>query len=159
MKYSPMKHRIMLLALTAIVAFFPGTARAGETAATTITFAILGKTTFSNTPPPKFPAELRKLEGKRVRISGFASPYDNPEKLTKMLLSNSPGGCFFCSPSSVNAVVFVRRIPADKPLKNIDDMVEVEGILHLWRAEMNKGDEAKGFLFTIDQAMVRSKKR
>ena len=154
-----MKRIITIFALTAVIGIFFGTAGAGGREASTITFALLEKTTFSNTPPPSFPAELSKLEGKRVRISGFVTPYDDPEQLMKMVLVKSPGGCFFCSPPSANAVVFVRRIPGDPPLKNVTDMVDVEGILHLWRTEMKKDDEAKGFFFTIDEAKVNLKRR
>lgn len=149
-----MKRIITIFSLAALVGGLPGMSRAAGIEVSTITFALLEKTTFSNTTPPKFPAELSKLEGKRVRLSGFVTPYDDPEKLIKMVLVKSPGGCFFCSPSAPNAVVFVRRVPGDPPLKNIDDMVEAEGVLHLWRTEMKNNDEAKGFFFTIDEAKV-----
>jgi len=154
-----MRHLVAIIALTVVISLFPGTSQAGETGTPTITFALLEKTVFNNTPPPRFPAELSKLEGKRVRLSGFATPYDDPENLAKMVLVNSPGGCFFCGPPSAAAVVLVRRVPNDPVLKNLAGPVEVEGILHLWRAKMKNDDEARGFLFTIDEARVRVKKK
>lgn len=154
-----MRHLVAIIALTVVIGLFPGTSKAGEPETPTITFALLEKTVFNNTPPPKFPAELSKLEGKRVRLSGFVTPYDDPENLAKMVLVKSPGGCFFCGPSAATAVVLVRRVPSDPVLKNLTDPVEVEGILHLWRAKMKNDDEAKGFLFTIDEARVRVKKK
>lgn len=151
--------RIVPIIVTFAIGLLSGISGAGATETPTLTFEMLEKTVFSDTPPPTFPAELSQLEGKRVRIAGFAAPYDDPEHLMKMVVLKSPGGCFFCAPPPATAVVFVRRVAGDPPLKNVTDPVDVEGTLHLWRSEMKDDDAAKGFLFTIDEAKASVKKQ
>ncbi len=148
-----MKYKTFILVV--IVLFcFGGTVTAKELGGTEISFGLLAKTVVNLLPPPKFPPELGQLEGKRIHISGFPIPYDDPEHMKKLMLVSSPGGCFFCSPPAANGIVFVRRAPGDPKLSDDVIMVNVEGTLRLWRAEMKDDDEAKGFLFTIDDAVV-----
>jgi hypothetical protein len=154
-----MRRIVTIIALTFAIGLFTAISGAGATEPPTLTFEMLEKTVFSDTPPPTFPAELSQLEGKRIHITGFAAPYDDPEHLMKMVVLKSPGGCFFCSPPPATAVVFVRRAAGDPSLKNVTDPVDVEGTLLLWRSEMKDDDAAKGFLFTIDEAKVTVKKK
>ena len=146
-----MKHCIAILILLGVISIFTVSARA-EQEPQTLTFELLEKTVYSEKPPPIFPAELRKLEGKRVRLSGFMIPYDDPEKLFKLMLVKTPGGCFFCSPPSPTSVVFVRRPATDSPLSYTTEIIVFEGILHLWHSELKDDDETKGFFFTLDDA-------
>ena len=153
-----MKKIITVLGVVAVVAIIflaaanKNTAAKDADKAPTITFALLAKTTLSENPPPVYPAELLQLEGRRVRISGFMAPYGDPEKLDKIMLLETPGGCFFCNPPDANAVVFIRRSPKDAALKFDTEPVAFEGTLHLFKAEMKDDDEAKRFLFTMDDA-------
>jgi len=155
-----MKRIITVISVVAAMAIIflatanKNTAAKGAEKAAAITFALLAKTTLSDNPPPIFPAELLKLEGKRVRISGFMAPYGDPEKLDKIMLLETPGGCFYCNPPDANAVVFVRRSPKDAELKYDTEPVAFEGTLHLFKTEMKDDDDAKRFLFTIDDAKV-----
>ena len=151
-----MKRILVFLIVLSVVAC----AAAAEPAAapvTNLTFATLAKTLVRM--PPEFPDELRNLDGRRVRITGFVMPYDDPEKLQKILLVETPGGCFFCSPPSANALLFVRRDPKDGALEIGMDPVAFEGTLHLWHAGMKKGDDARQFLFTLDDARQSTAKR
>ena len=124
---------------------------------TNLTFATLSKTLVRM--PPEFPDELRSLDGKRVRITGFVMPYDDPEKLQKLLLVETPGGCFFCAPPNANALLFVRRDAKDGALAFGMDPVTFDGTLSLWHAGMQKSDEARQFLFTLNDARVQRSKR
>ena len=147
-----MKKTSTIIVAAAVVACFAApAAEPGKAAPKTIKFDLLAKATLGDKPPPTFPDELQQLEGKRVRLSGFVAPYDDPEKMQKLLLLAQPGGCAFCNPPDATAVVFVRRDPKDAKLPFSYDPVIVEGTLHLWRAG-SKDEEAQRFLFTIDDA-------
>lgn len=124
---------------------------------TTINFDLLAKTVYAGRSIPSFPSELKKLEGRLVRLSGFVMPYDDPDRLEKLMLVQTPGGCFFCAPPDANAIVFVRRQPKDRAIEYSPDPIKIEGKLVLWNADMNDQDEAKRFLFTIDDARVASR--
>ncbi len=105
------------------------------------------------TPLPVFPGELRKLDGKRVSISGFVTPYADPDKMSKMLLTKAPVGCFFCNPPQENGVVFIRLSAKEKPVNMDVDTITVEGTLHLVQPD-SKDEETQQFFFTIDDAKV-----
>jgi len=148
-----MKLLISILATVGVLGFFSLSARAAEDPQT-LDFKLLAKTTYSDNPPPIFPAELSKLEGQHVRISGFMFPFTDTEKFMQLLLVNTPGGCFYCSAPPPTAVVFIRRLATEAPLKYSDDLLSFEGILHLWKSDMKDDDDAKSFFFTIDDAKV-----
>ena len=148
-----MKQLITVLIFVNVIGFLSLCARAAEVPRT-LAIELLAKTTYSDDLPPVFPAELKKLEGQRVRISGFMVPYNEAEKFTQLVLVDTPGGCFFCSPPLPTSAVFVRRPAADPPLKYSNDTISFEGTLHLWNSEMKEDDNAQGFFFTIDDARV-----
>ena len=146
-----------LLTILGSIWFFSTFALA-EKSSLPLNFELLEKTEYSNEWIPAFPMELSKLEGKRLHITGFIVPYDNPETLSKLMLVKSPGGCFFCMPPLPTDVVFVRRTATDPPLKYSFESTSFEGTLHLWHSEMKEDEEAKGFFFTLDDAKVIVKK-
>ena len=148
-----MKHRLTILILITALVCSSLPAGAGEEPST-ITFELLAKTTYGDNPPPVFPAELSKLEGKPVRIAGFMVPYTDTEKFGQLVLVNSPGGCYFCSAPLPTAVVFIRRPATDPPLQFTEELMSFEGVLHLWNGGMKDDDNAKGFFFTLDDARV-----
>jgi hypothetical protein len=146
-----MKQLIAILALIGTISFSGLSALAVE-APQTLTFELLAQTTYSYNPPPSFPAELSKIEGQRVRISGFMLPFADTDKFEQLLLVKLPGGCYFCSAPPPTAVVFIRRLATDPPLQYTEDLISFEGVLHLWNSKMKEDDESKSFFFTIDDA-------
>ena len=104
-------------------------------------------------PTPIFTEELKKLEGKRVRITAFVAPYEDPDNMTKMLLFKAAVGCFFCNPPEENGILFVRLAAKEKPLNMDNDSITVEGTLHLLQPD-SKDEETKQFFYTIDDAKV-----
>lgn len=117
-----------------------------------LSFDLLAQTVLHENPPPEFPTLLRALAGKRVRITGFIAPYNDPQKMTELLLVRSPGGCYFCNPPEINTVVFVRRRPNDPPLDLDGQPMSFEGTLRLWRSDLQDADASRQFLFTLDDA-------
>lgn len=120
-----------------------------------ISYKLLSEALLDEGAIPAFSESLKQLEGAHVCITGFAVPYDDPENLQKFLLVEAPGGCYFCQPPAANAVILVRREPKDGRLPHTFGGITVEGTFHLWRNDLKDDDEAKGFLFTIDDAKAR----
>ena len=78
---------------------------------------------------PSFPAELRKLEGKKVRITGFYLPIDVSSDA--LVLSRYPmATCFFCGEAGPESVMMVYPRERLDGLK-MDEEVVFEGILEL----------------------------
>ena len=124
-------------------------------AATPLTFKELATATHHENAAPAIPAGLKKLDGKKVRLTGFVAPYDNPDSMTKLLITGAALGCFYCNPPQENEVVFVRLHPKAKPVSMDKDTITIEGPLHFMGHD-KKDQEAEQFLFTIDEAKVVS---
>jgi hypothetical protein len=79
---------------------------------------------------PKFPEDIRKLEGKEVTLEGFYVPFA-PEGDDYIIISKYPmSQCFFCGgggPESVAEVNFVKEPGRFK----VDDLITVKGKLKL----------------------------
>ena len=117
-----------------------------------IGFGDLIRTRLYRRPPPIFPARLDELEGKTVVIRGFMSPYDSLTDLRNFMLVQMPTGCYFCAPPGPTQVAFV-RVPDAEPLEFINEAIDVEGTLSLWKSD--KDDPAhEVFLFVINDAKL-----
>ena len=143
----------------AFVLGVPLTAKADDAAPAVeqLSFKQLAKAIHKEGRDPVIPEELKKLDGKKVRVTGFINPYNDPDKMTKLLLTEAAVGCFFCNPPEENGVVFVRLDSKEKPLTMDSETLTVEGTLHFMGHD-KKDEEAEGFLFTIDGAKVVAKK-
>jgi hypothetical protein len=122
-----------------------------------LTFKELAKASHKENTAPVIPEELKKLDGRHVRLTGFVAPYTDPENMAKFMLTEGAVGCFFCNPPEENGVVFVRLPAKAKPIPFESDTLTVEGVLH-FMGHNKKDEEAEGFLFTIDEAKVVGKK-
>lgn len=117
-----------------------------------ITFEDLMETKLYRLPPPVFTDKVGALDGKRVRMVGFMSPYDSLTDLRNFMLVQLPTGCFFCAPPGPLQVVAV-RVDTDRPLAFIDEPIIVEGTLRLWEEE-SSNPLHRMFLFVIERARV-----
>ncbi|MEO5716377.1 MAG: DUF3299 domain-containing protein [Luteolibacter sp.] len=140
-------------AIAAVLCLHASPASAAPEVATPLRYELMDKAVYKEDAPTVFPAELMKLEGKRVRVSGFVVPYDDPEKMSKFLMVKSTNGCFYCNPPGENEVLFIRLSAKEKPPEMDGEKLVVEGTLHLRNAE-SKDEEAKQFVFTIDDAKL-----
>lgn len=162
------------LAIFAVLCLHSATALAAPEVATPLTFEMMSKVTRKQDArssfqkelkklqgpsggeedaPAVFPEELKKLEGKRVTVSGFSIPYDDPEKMSKFLMLKAVLGCFYCSPPGEDELLFIRLGAKEKPPEIDGKKLTVEGTLHL-KTPDSKDEEAKQFLFTIDDAKI-----
>ena len=87
--------------------------------------------------------EVKALNGKTVRLSGFVLPMDGSDKTKYFLLSKRTPVCFYCPPGEPNEVVAVRSKHA---VDWRDDMVSISGTFAL----VNDGE--KGIFFELRDA-------
>ncbi|MEO7100326.1 MAG: DUF3299 domain-containing protein [Luteolibacter sp.] len=147
---------VVVIGLTYVT--LPPLPKKASGSSTSIPFSLLAGTTRKGDAPPVYPAELVALDGRRVTVSGFATPYDDPQTAAKLLLTQGGGGCYFCAPPKENGVVLVRRASKLPLSLGRNEPLTFEGTLHLAHADVTD-EEAGQFLFTLDEAgMVRNEK-
>lgn len=118
-----------------------------------VSFDLLRATELKLTPPPVFPESLAALDGKKMRMRGFMTPFDNLRDMRNFMLFPFATGCFFCAPPSPREVVFV-RIDSKDPVPFESGPIEIEGTLNLWKdASPDKAHQS--FLFVVNEAKVK----
>lgn len=93
-----------------------------------------------------FPDDVKKLNGKTVKISGFMLPLENTEKFKHFLLSKRTPTCFFCPPGAPNEII---EVYASKPTEWIEDLVTYEGKFELME------NKEMGVFFKISNAVKK----
>lgn len=73
---------------------------------------------------PVFPAEVRALDQRQLKLHGFMLPLDPGETQRHFLLTSVPLTCAFCTPGGAESMVEVRT---RAPVKYREDAVVVEG--------------------------------
>lgn len=92
----------------------------------------------------RFPDKVKKMNGQRVKISGFMLPLESTEKFNHFLLSRRTPTCFFCPPGAPNEII---EVYSQKPTKWVEDLVTYEGKFEL----MNNGE--MGVFFKLTNAI------
>jgi hypothetical protein len=87
------------------------------------------KTTLQNKRiVPVYPAAVRALDQKTIRLQGFMMPLGSGEQQHHFLLTSVPLTCSFCTPGGPESVVEVRTA---RPVKHRLEAVVVEGRFHV----------------------------
>jgi hypothetical protein len=89
-------------------------------------FNLLGIWTYTEGKTP-IPEKIRALDGKRVEITGFMMPINEPQRLTRFIVVQSLWGCCFGQTPAVNHVIVVTMEPG-KVVNFYPDPVRVTGI-------------------------------
>jgi hypothetical protein len=147
----------LLFPIAAVSLALVTTGRCGEPPA--IDFALISKSLPKGEGGRRFPKALADLEGKKVRITGFVSPYDEHVlRLKKFILTPAANpGCYSCNPPEETGVVFA-RVPAKGPaITWKSNTLAVEGTLHL-KGRRGEDEESSQFLVTLDDAVVIARK-
>ncbi|MEN7551398.1 hypothetical protein AAG747_26010 [Rapidithrix thailandica] len=128
---------------------------AGVKAQTSVSWKQLGKLTWNNyydealgfdVSQPVFSDDLKKFEGKEVKLSGYIIPVDVDGEY--MVLSAFPfSNCFFCGNAGPETVMEV-DIKPDRDLLN--KKVEIKGLLEL------NDDNFYQLIFRLNKAQVLS---
>ena len=97
---------------------------------------------------PQFARDIRNLDQKTVRVSGYMIPLGYEEEQTHFLISAWPGdGCYFHLPGGPNSVIEVK---AQRGVEFTYDTIAVKGKLELLR------DDPYGLLYRmVDAEPVR----
>lgn len=79
---------------------------------------------------PLVPKSVTELSGKAVKVRGFLLPLHSARRGSQFFLSNSPGGCYFCSPPGINSVIQL-NLAGGKELDLISRAVGAYGVFHV----------------------------
>lgn len=115
-------------------------------------FNLLGGWTYQEGKTP-IPEKVRALDGKRVEITGFMMPINEPQRLTRFIVVQSLWGCCFGQTPAVNHVVVVTMEPG-KVVNFYPDPVRVTGVFSVGETR------EEGYLVSIyrlvgDKVVVR----
>jgi hypothetical protein len=126
-----------------------------------LNFPLLDKTDFEdnkNDLRVSYPPALSALDGKKVAIAGFMTPYESLDDMHEFLLMPSSGGCFFCQPPSLSQALLVRQTPEagdSGKLPFVQDPIMVTATLHLYAKHSEHPGHKAGFIFALDDARIR----
>ncbi|MEM7233296.1 MAG: DUF3299 domain-containing protein [Planctomycetota bacterium] len=121
-----------------------------------LTYEDLRKTPFDpeSKDGPAYPAAIAKLDGQRIRISGFMTPFDRLDDMRRFKLMPFPTGCRFCRAPSPVEVLLVRFPKSDEKQSYRSGALEVTGTLRLWSSE-TKDPLHVEYPFIVENASVR----
>lgn len=94
---------------------------------------------------PKFPDDIKKLDGKQVTIEGYVVPVDK-SGASIALSANPYAACFFCGKAGPASVMTV-KLKTKNPKYKIDDYIKFAGTLRL------NDDDVKEFYYILEQAV------
>jgi len=79
----------------------------------------------------QIPENIKKLDGKVVRIRGFMMPVkESAGKATEFLITRSQPSCCFSGATGMNEFITVKSA-GQGVVENMDDAVSIEGTLHV----------------------------
>lgn len=93
---------------------------------------------------PVFPAGVKSLAGKRVRVAGFMMPLENASRQKHFVLLAYPPGCPFHTHAAPNQFIEVKATSAF-PVE-IEQAIVVEGVLEL------TGQDESGIFYRLNSA-------
>jgi hypothetical protein len=106
---------------------------------------VLADTTLDRPFRVTFADHLRKLDGKRVFLTGYLQPTGDGLEQPTVLLIEYPVGCWFCEVPEPTGIVLVES-PAGARMTR--ELVRVEGVLRL------NSTDPEEFLVTVREAKV-----
>jgi len=104
-----------------------------------------------------FPKSLKKFEGSRVSMVGFMAPFDDLRSMRRCMIVPSYVGCKFCNPPDLNQVVYITQGGDDASQLSypfIEEPAHVSGILRLSLPESDHEGKKKGFVYSLEDAVV-----
>ncbi len=110
-------------------------------------WAVLAETAIEKPFRPKFHAHLKKLDGKRVSLTGFMQPVTADLEVGGFMLIEYPVGCWFCETPEPAGMLYIEVAGRSVPVKR--GRIKVEGTLKL------NSTDPEDFLFTLTGASVR----
>jgi hypothetical protein len=96
---------------------------------------------------PTFPDYLRKVDGKRVSLTGFLQTLGDAQESSGFLLIEYPIGCWFCETPPPTGIILV-ELPPGKSMTLKRGLIKVEGKLKL------NASDPEDFLFALKDATI-----
>ena len=110
----------------------PGTSGLGQAPAGTIAWELLQQVRTVQKPSKKFGpvvnTQIKEPDKQGVKLYGFMTPFDQPEKQSRFLLSPFPPHCAFCMPSGPESLV---EVVATTAVKFTWDAIVVSGRMNV----------------------------
>src|SRR5262249_50468014 len=89
---------------------------------------VLAETTIGRPFQPTFADHVKKLNGKRVYITGFIQPIGDDLEMSQFMLIEYPVGCWFCEVPEPTGIILV-ELEQNRTVKLTRDLVKIEGVL------------------------------
>jgi hypothetical protein len=109
----------------------------------------LGNFEYAEGNDDTIPADVRQLDGVRVRLPGQMLPIDSAARVSQFLLVNDMMSCCYGSAPKVQTVALC-KLPEGKWLSATGERIMVEGILHV------KVKREEGYVTSIFQVDAQS---
>ena len=97
------------------------------------------------------PADVKRLNGSKIRLTGFMVPSDQAENITEFALVPSLFSCCYGQPPQIQHTVMV-NCPPGKEVSYFPDPITIEGKLTV---EEKKDDGYIVSIFTVDVTSVK----
>jgi hypothetical protein len=104
-------------------------------------------TTVDRLYKPTFPAYLRELDGRPVKLTGYIQPIGSDPDMNTFLLIEYPVGCWYCEMPEITAMALI-EMPAGKSWRFSREPIQVIGKLRL------NSRDPEDFLYKITEANV-----
>jgi hypothetical protein len=104
-------------------------------------------TTVDRTYKPAFPAYLKELDGRGVRLLGYMQPIGSDPDMNTFLLIEYPVGCWYCETPDLTAMVLV-EMPPGKSHRFSREPIQVTGQLK------HNAKDPEDFLYKVSGASV-----
>lgn len=111
-------------------------------------WGVLAETSVAPVFKPKFHEHLKKLDGKRVSLTGYMQPVSMDPEVGGFMLIEYPVGCWFCETPEPGGILYV-EVGGGKSVAVKRGRVKVEGVLKL------NASDPEDFLYTLTGATVR----
>ena len=115
----------------------------------------MGNFEFDPTKDADVPADVKLLEGAKVKLNGYMWPMNQSDKITEFALVPSLTSCCFGAPPGVQHVVTCRA-PGGKSVDFSVDEIYVEGIVHV---RVKRENDYTSSIFEVDVTSVRPKEQ
>lgn len=90
-----------------------------------------------------FSKDVKKLDGKAIKVAGFMMPIEQRETHKRFMLSAVPPGCPFCLPGGPNSII---EVFPKTPMKYTTDAIVMNGTMSLLK------DDPSGFYYRMIEA-------
>jgi hypothetical protein len=118
-----------------------------------LTIKELGNFSFDPDKDADVPADVKLMDGAKVRLNGYMMPISQTEKITEFALMPSLVGCCFGQPPGPEHIISCTT-PPDKAVDYEMDELVVEGTLHV---KVKRQDNYTSEIFQLDVRSARVK--